>query len=505
MSDTPEIEDTTSGTDDRVIDLGHFVQPFFQIHLNGEWNESDVKPKTLANLSDTLDKMGVLPTFIHELVHFFQFAGTLDGISLMETFCSLYDCYSAILNLSRKIGVVPASFRPPLIEWLKIQYFADASHAEEARDIDALFAYILDRLTRRRGSFIRELNYELPCGIREHVYPIKHHRLVVNATWSEYLDCEVTWSIAKDCTYVLSAGSDVVREGMARAIETYFKCSFDSNLARQTVLKDTFAAERRATDFDRFMYFFNYYWLFRTFAHIAGERKVTKHLTVETFVAVCELALCFAGANSSTARLAIMLFQKLFDNANAIPVLKLDDQRPFFNAMCKAADLDIDDYHQATSKWVAEWPERVTARGFGSLIFKERLAFGQLHKLREASRSAPFLSLRFLSEDALGSFIIDHMTGIIVTVNNATFPLFRDEKKIPEYLNLLALQDFMLQSLFAPGDYQCVLFRERRRRVCGWLEEGNECDSTWPKARCDYDHPCAFMEFLGQRWKATFS
>ena len=60
----------------QFVELGSFVQPYFEIHINAHLAEEKLRAKGLRDILLAIDEIGAFPTFIHELVHYFQFVGT---------------------------------------------------------------------------------------------------------------------------------------------------------------------------------------------------------------------------------------------------------------------------------------------------------------------------------------------------------------------------------------------------------------------------------------------
>jgi hypothetical protein len=486
----------------RAQQLGSFLQPYFLITIDAP-APPELSPArySLRELVQAFDAHGHFPTFLHEFSHYLQCTSTASGFSQLAGLQLLavisLDCHGLVRRM-REAGWTGAA-EPPLIDWLRDRFPPDAS-AEHRDTRDLLLArydHVIARHTYHagmalgaapaRGSLeIAELELDLPpaAGIVPAASKVTAPRLV--------------FEHGEGQGSAFALGATHVREGMSRAIELCAAHGFDRDaallaLARQAVA--FFQAPRSAAEFDDHLPYCALFYVFLT--DLRGARQ---HVTLDAFVALCELALVYQGHEESAARTFILMLQALAARPDAVPVLDPAAPRAFCDAIAQLALAHPLEQRLALSRdgmrdlWLAEDPRTAPV---ASLIPQFKATIGAAYEYRMSRLDTPLLFLDLLAPASMAALVTRFLDNLFIAFEDRSFQLFSDPEVIGHHLSRISLVHFLLESLTQPRT-RCFYQEHADWHMCGYLEEGAICDSRWPRPAPAPPHPCPHMGFLDQ-------
>ena len=486
----------------RAQQLGSFLQPYFLITIDAPAPpELSSARFSLREVVDAFQTHGHFPTFLHEFTHYLQSTSTANGFaqltSLQILAITARDIHGLIYRMRRDGWAAPAE--PPLGDWLRHRFPPDttAEHRAQRDRLLERYEHVVARHTWHAGiplgaAAVRgamevapvELGLPPCASIVPAATKVIAPRLVVEQTPGQ------------GAAFVL--GSTDVREGMSRAIELCAACGFDRNaalleLSRQSVA--LFQARRSDAELADHVPYYALFYLFLN--HLTGARQ---HLTLDVFVALCELALVYQAHGESASLTFLAMVQALAADPAAVPVLDPAAPRAFCDAIARIAlampleqrlAVSIDGMRQF---WLAEDPR--TAK-IASLIPQFGTTVGAAYEYRMSRLDAPLLFLDLLAPASMAALVTRFLDNMFIAFADQSFPFFTKPDAIGHHISRIALVHFLLESFSQPHT-RCFFQDHADWHMCGYLEEGTICDSRWPRPAPAAPHPCPYMGFLDQ-------
>jgi hypothetical protein len=486
----------------RAPQLGSFLQPYFLITIDAPAPpELSSARLSIAEVVNAFEAHGHFPTFLHEFSHYLQSISTAIGFSQLATLHGLTVLAADAHALARSMreGGWTGTAEPPLVDWLRDRFPAEAD-AEQRDTRDLLLARHDHAVARhtwhagarlgpapaRCGMEIGTVTVELPpsAGIVPIAAKVTAPRVVIEQ------------APGRGAAFLL--GSTDVREGMSRAIELCAAHRFDRKAALLELTRQAmvlFLTPRSDTELDDQVPYYALFYLFSTYL-----RDAPQHLTLDTFVALCELALIYQDHESSAALTFIVLVQVLAEQPAAVPALDPSAPRAFCDAIARLALTRPIDQRLALSSegmqryWLADDPK---TGGVAALIPQFKATVGAAYKYRMTRLDAPLVFLDLLAPASMAALVTRFLDNVFIAFADRSFPLFRDPGAIAGHLSRIALFQFLLESFTQPST-RCFFQDHTDWHMCGYLEEGTICDSRWPRRAPAAPHPCPRMGYVDQ-------
>lgn len=483
--------------------LGGFIQPYFIICLFKMDVPSHIKPIKSGKYStkDVLTAIlnaGLFPVLVHEFSHYLQSISTPNGHGQLLRFYNLCEVSREIMDLSYRLyaegSLTTTRFSLPSIEWLRKNF---SSQGRLITQHDNLIEGVL----LHRGYFVKSLT--------SRIEKLESKKLpLTNCNWLDpivryFYTVDHYIPSVKGTTKVHRLGSFHIREGMAKAIECVVITEFNTEKARDLFLEKTFnffsTPQNPEVEVSEKLY--SYYVLFYIFVYELYRAKAFQHITIECFIALCEISLIVHAPDKSSVVSFIWLLDNLVNYKNEIEPISYNNQEKFVNQILnfstypKLQDIIKASLYRLDNSLLLKAQKYELLK---RLIFKVQpnLRKFYIFRLKNFQQNKPLLFLDFLDSRTMIKLIGRCLNNLFLVFRNGSLHCFRNIETDLNYMILISISNFFLSSLHF-NSTTCFFQQHANWGICRqYISNGNVCNSLWPRENWSSTHKCAYIQHL---------